>query len=48
VKITIVNPTKKQVLTKYDAILKEQIHRKVKNSKATINLKMVVINQNVK
>jgi hypothetical protein len=43
-----INPTKKQVLTKYDAIFEEQIHGKVKNSRATINLKMVVINQNIK
>lgn len=43
-----IDPTKKQVFTKYDVILEEQIHGKVQNSRATINLKIVVINQNVK
>lgn len=43
-----INPTKKQMLTKHAPMLEEQIHGKVKNSRTTINLKMVVINQNVK
>jgi hypothetical protein len=48
VKTIIVNPTKKQMLSKYEVISEEDLHSKVKNSSVTINLKMVVVNQNVK